>query len=73
MMRQIHVGDIEIDNKIENTLRKTDTVLPNMHTVTVEYSRLLAHLKFSKHQTRTFNQNSGFFCNLFITVAEYML
>jgi hypothetical protein len=38
MMRQIHVGDIEIDNKIENILGETDTVLPNIHTVTVEYS-----------------------------------
>jgi hypothetical protein len=39
MMRQIHVGNIEIDNKIENNLREIDTVMPNIHTVTVEYSK----------------------------------
>ena len=38
MMRQIHVGNIEIDNKIDSDFRETDTVLPNIDTVTVEYS-----------------------------------
>jgi hypothetical protein len=39
MMRRIHVGNIEIENKIESDLREIDTVMPNIHTVTVEYSK----------------------------------
>ena len=56
MMRQIHVGNIEIDNKIESHLRKSIQYCQTYIQLLWNIQRMITHLTFSKQKIITFNK-----------------
>jgi hypothetical protein len=56
MMRQIHVGNIEIDNHIESDWRKSIPYCQTYIQLLWNIQRIITHWTFSKHKIITFNK-----------------
>jgi hypothetical protein len=56
MMRQIHVGNIKIDNHIESDLRKSIPYCQTYIQLLWNIQRMITHWTFSKHKIITFNK-----------------